>query len=73
MYCNKHSSVGTATLCGLDGPGKESRLELYFPQPSKNGPGGPLSLLCVSGYFPGVEWTSREVNPSLPFSDEGKN
>ena len=75
-YCNQYgtgylSRYSDSLQVGQSGNGIPVGATL--PAPVQNGLGGPLSLLWVSGYFLGVERASREVNPSLPCSDEVKN
>ena len=50
----RDSSVGTATFCGLDSPGIESRWRQDFPHPSIPAPGAyPGSCTMGTGLFPG--------------------
>ena len=62
MCVGRDSSVGTATRCGLDGPGIESRSGRDFPHLSRPalGPTQP-SIQWVPGLFPGgkaaVAWS----------------
>ena len=61
-------SVGTATRCGLDGPGIESCFGEKFSAPVQTGPGAyPASCAFGTGSFPGVRRPSRGAD-HLPFS-----
>ena len=64
IFCGPGSVVGIATGYGLDGPGIESRVEIFRTCPDRLW--GPPSLL-YSGYrvFPeGKEWLGRDADPS---------
>ena len=52
----RDSSVGIATVYGLDGPGIESRWGARFSAPVQTGPGAhPASCTTGTGSFPGVK------------------
>ena len=73
LIIGQDSSVGTATLYGLDGPGIESRWGARFSTPVQTGPGArPASYTMGTGSFPGVNWTGRGVDHPPPSSAEVK-
>ena len=66
------SSVGTATLYELDGPGIESRWGARFSTPVQTGPGPTQPpVQWVSGLFP-VSKTAGGVLTTIPSSTEVK-
>ena len=57
------SSVGTATRCGLDGPGFEFRLGARFCIPVQTAPGAHSAAYTMgSESFPAVQRLGRDVN-----------
>jgi len=54
LLVGRDSSVGIATLYGLDGPGIESRWGARFSAPVQTGPGAhPASYTMGTGFFKG--------------------
>jgi hypothetical protein len=67
------SSVGIATLYGLDGPGIESRWGAKFFVHVQTGPGAhPASRTMSTGSFPGVKRPGRGADYSPLSSAEVK-
>ena len=57
----RDSSVGIATLYGLDGPGIESRWGMRFSAPIQTGPGAhPASYTIGARSFPGIKRPRRD-------------
>ena len=68
LSMGRDSSVGTATLYGLYGPGIESRREARFSAPVQTGPGAhPASCIMGTGSFLGGKaagawcWQSNSI------------
>ena len=56
VYVGRDSSVGVATLYGLDRPGIESRWGRDFSHPSRPALGShPASCTMGTGFFPGAK------------------
>jgi len=56
LFSGPGSSVGTATVYGLDGPGIESRCGARFSAPVQTSPGAhPVSYTTSTGSFPVVK------------------
>ena len=68
---DRDSSVGNATVYGLDVPGIESRCGAKFPTPVQTGSGAhPASYTMGTGSFPGVKRPGHGADH--PFSAEVK-
>ena len=69
----RDSSVGIATLYGLDGPGVESRWGARFSAPVQTGSEAhPASYTMGTGSFPGVKWPGSGVDHPPPSKTEVK-
>ena len=69
----RDSSVGIATLYGMDGPGIELRREAIFPAPNQTRPEANIaSRIMSTGSFPGVKRPGRGVNHAPSSSAEVK-
>jgi hypothetical protein len=63
----RHSVVGIATSCGLEGPGIESRWQRSLPHPSKTSWGPPSLQLNGYSAFPGAKAARALRLPPTPF------
>jgi hypothetical protein len=62
-HCCRDSSVGIATLYGLNGPGIESRCEARFSAPVQRGPEAhPASYTMGTESFPGAKRPGRGLD-----------
>ena len=67
------SSVGNATVYGLDGPGTEYRCGARFPALVHTGPGAhPASYAMGTGSFPGIKRPGRSVDHQSSAEDKEK-
>jgi hypothetical protein len=74
VHVGRDSSVGTATGCGLDGPGIESGGgEIFRTRQDRSwGPAHPASFTMGTGYFPEVKQPGRGADHP-PSSAQVKN
>ena len=73
--CDRDSSVGIATRCGMDGTGIEFRWLARFSVPVQTGPGAhPVSYTMGTGSFTGGKAAGEWYGPPTPnFSAEALN